>query len=104
MATDNKSARSLDLLDKDIRRLQAKAKQLEDEIDNNFTYLQNHSAALFINSLFPRKIRADDPAREGLLGAFFQNERLMNPLNKLATRLVGQASHFINKLIDKWID
>jgi cell division septum initiation protein DivIVA len=103
MATDNKSARSLDLLDKDIRRLQAKAKKLEDEIDNNFTYLQRHSAALFINSLFPRKIRAEETAREGLLGVFLENERLMNTLNKLATRLVNRATEFINKLIDKWI-
>jgi hypothetical protein len=103
MASDTKSARSLDLLDKDIRRLQEKAKKLEDEIDNNFSYLQQHSAALFINSLFPRKIRKD-PASEGLLGALFQNERLMNALNKGATRLVDRVAAFINKLIDKWID
>ncbi len=104
MATNNKRVSGLDLLEKDIRRLQAKAKKLEDEIDNSFTYLQNHSAALFINSLFPRKIRVEDPAREGFLGAFFQNERLMNTLNKMATRLVDRATDFINKLIDKWID
>lgn len=104
MATDTRTSRSLDLLDKDIRRLKEKAKKLEEEIDSNFTYLQQHSAALFINSLFPRKVRSEDPTRDGLLGALFQNERLMNTLNKLANRLVDRASVFINKLIDKWID
>ncbi|MDR3716080.1 MAG: hypothetical protein P4L51_25030 [Puia sp.] len=104
MASDNKSARSLDALDKDIRRLQEKAKKLEDEIDNNFSYLQQHSAALFINSLFPKKSRKEDLADEGLLGVFLQNERLSNALNKLATRAVKRVSDLVNKLIDKWID
>ncbi len=104
MAKDSKTARSLDILDKDIRRLQEKAKSLEEEIDQNFVYLQHHSATIFINSLFPGKRRERDERTEGLLQALLQNDRLQGTLHKLLTRLAEKGSGLINKLIDKWID
>ena len=39
----SKAARTLETLEKDIRRLKKKARVLEQQLDDNFTYFQQHS-------------------------------------------------------------
>jgi len=51
MATNVKKPHNLDSLDKEIRVLRQKARQLEGRIDDNFIYFQNHSGSLFMRSL-----------------------------------------------------
>ena len=47
-------------LDGEIRRLKVKSRELEDQIDENFAYFQQHSGSLFVRSLLPRKIEGED--------------------------------------------
>jgi len=69
MASLTKTARSLDSLEEEIRQLRQKARQLEEKIDDNFTYFQEHSGSMFIRSLLPRKIEG-----ETLTGSKKENE------------------------------
>jgi|SRR5579859_4426079 len=105
MAPNGKQVRGLDSLDKEIHRLEQKAKRLEQNIDDNFTYFQHHSGSLFVNSLFPRKTEEEMHAEGFSLGGnilytLLQNERLRKSLGKLGSRLAERLGDGLNRLID----
>ena len=101
MATSTTAARGLDSLDKEIRRLQKKAKQLEGKIDENFTYFQQHSGSLFVRSLLPRKIEGETLTGNTLLDTFLQNERLQKILIRLADQLAEKLGDSLNWLVNR---
>ncbi len=101
MPRTTKAARSLEALDQDIRRLRQKAKQLEDRIDENFTYFQQHSGSMFVRSLLPRKIEGEALTGFKLLDAFLQNDRLQRILLRLADRVAERLGDGLNWVVDK---
>jgi hypothetical protein len=86
-------------LDGEIRRLKAKAQGLEEEIDENFAYFQQHSGSLFVRSLLPRKIEGEDLTGYRLLDKVMENERLQTVLLKLADILAEKLGDSLNWLI-----
>jgi len=96
-----KGARSMNALDQDIRRLRNKARLLEDQIDVNFTYLQQHSGSMFVRSLLPRKIEGEAMTGIQLLDTFLQNERLQGVLLRLADRIAVRLGDGLNWVIDR---
>lgn len=106
MAANTQQVRGLDTLDREIKVLRQKAKKLEKEIDETFTYFQEHSGTLFVNSLFPRKTEEEKHA-EGLslggniLYTLLQNERLRKNLGKLTTKLADRVGEGLNILMDR---
>lgn len=101
MAALTKTARSLDSLDREIRRLQKKATQLEGQIDDNFTYFTQHSGSMFVRSLLPRKIEGEVLTGIKLLDTFLQNERLQKILVRLADRLAEKLGDGLNWLVNR---
>jgi hypothetical protein len=97
----NKGARSMNALDQDIRRLRNKARLLEEQIDINFTYLQQHSGSMFVRSLLPRKIEGEAMTGIQLLDTFLQNERLQGVLLRLADRIAVRLGDGLNWVIDR---
>ncbi|HLZ86619.1 MAG TPA: hypothetical protein VKQ52_05255 [Puia sp.] len=98
MSKLTKADRSLDTLDQEIRRLRAKAKQLEERIDENFSYFQQHSGSMFVRSLLPRKIDGEELTGLRLVDTVLQNERLQNILLKLADILAEKLGDGLNWL------
>ncbi|WP_431212914.1 hypothetical protein ACQ86N_45945 [Puia sp. P3] len=96
-----KGARSVHALDQDIRRLRNKARLLEEQIDVNFTYLQQHSGSMFVRSLLPRKIEGEAMTGIQLLDTFLQNERLQGVLLRLADRIAVKLGDGLNWVIDR---
>jgi len=96
-----KGARSMNALDQDIRRLRNKARLLEEQIDVNFTYLQQHSGSMFVRSLLPRRIEGEAMTGIQLLDTFLQNERLQGVLLSLADRIAVRLGDGLNWLIDR---
>jgi hypothetical protein len=88
-------------LDGDIRRLKVKARELEDQIDENFAYFQQHSGSLFVRSLLPRKIEGEDLTGYRLLDKVMENERLQTVLLKLADILAEKLGDSLNWLITR---
>ena len=86
-------------LDGEIRRLKVKAQGLEDQIDENFAYFQQHSGSLFVRSLLPRKIEGEDLTGYRLLDKVMENERLQTVLLKLADILAEKLGDSLNWLI-----
>lgn len=89
----------MEALDGEIRRLKAKAQGLEEEIDENFAYFQQHSGSLFVRSLLPRKIEGEDLTGYRLLDKVMENERLQTVLLKLADILAEKLGDSLNWLI-----
>ncbi|HTI10897.1 MAG TPA: hypothetical protein VL832_20145 [Puia sp.] len=101
MPATTKAARSLDALEDDIRRLRQKARQLEEKMDENFTYFQEHSGSMFIRSLLPRKIEGESVTGVKILDTFLQNERLQKILIRLADKLAEKVGDGLNWLVSR---
>lgn len=98
MSKTGKADRSMDALDQEIRRLRVKAKQLEERIDENFNYFQQHSGSMFVRSLLPRKIDGEELTGLRLVDTVLENERLQNILLKLADILAEKLGDGLNWL------
>jgi hypothetical protein len=101
MAKSTKASRSMSALDGDIRRLRAKAKQLEEKIDENFNYFQQHSGSLFVRSLLPRKLEGEELTGYRLLDRVMENERLQKVLLRLADILAEKLGDGLNWLVTR---
>ena len=95
----SKASRTLDTLEKDIRRLKKKARLLEQQLDDNFTYFQQHSGTLFVRSLLPRRVEGQSVTGNPVLDPFLQNERLQRVLAKLADILAEKFGDGLNWVI-----
>jgi len=93
-----KADRSMDALDQEIRRLRVKAKQLEEKIDENFNYFQQHSGSMFVRSLLPRKIDGEELTGLRLVDTFLQNERLQKVILRIADILAEKLGDGLNWL------
>jgi hypothetical protein len=101
MPKSTKASRSLDSLDGEIKRLRIKAKQLEEKIDENFNYFQQHSGSLFVRSLLPRKLEGEELTGYRLLDRVMENERLQKVLLKLADILAEKLGDGLNWLVTR---
>ena len=101
MPKNTKAARSMYALDQEIRGLRQKARELEGQIDENFTYFQEHSGSMFVRSLLPRKIEGEALTGVRLLDSFLQNERLQKILIRLADQLADKLGDGLNWLVNR---
>jgi hypothetical protein len=94
---------SLDSLDREIRRLKRKTRQLEEKMDDNLLYFQEHFTSLALRSMLPRKTSEEGAAasNHGVLNFFLQNERLQESLVKLGTWSAAKLGEGINSLVDR---
>lgn len=98
----NKKVHSLESLDKEINRLRQKAKNLEAKMDDNFSYLHEHSSALMINTLLSGFIIKNKESVSGSVFNFLlQSERLQQTLSKLSEIAVDKVANVIDALINK---
>lgn len=98
MPNRSKADRSMDALDQEIRRLRVKAQQLEEKIDDNFNYFQQHSGSMFVRSLLPRKIDGEELTGLRLVDSVLENERLQGILLKLADLIAEKLGDGLNWL------
>ena len=101
MSRSTKASRSLDSLDGEIRRLRTKARQLEEKIDENFNYFQQHSGSLFVRSLLPRKLEGEELTGYRLLDRVMENEQLQKVLLRLADILAEKLGDGLNWLVTR---
>ena len=101
MPKPTKASRSMDALDQEIRRLRTKAKGLEQEIDENFTYFQQHSGSLFVRSLLPREMDGEELTGYRLLDRIMENERLLNVLLRHADILAEKLGDGLNWMVHR---
>ena len=101
MPRSTKASRSMDALDGEIRRLRTKAKKLEAEIDENFTYFQQHSGSLFVRSLLPKKLEGEELTGYRLLDRVIENEHMQKVLLRFADILAEKLGDGLNWLVTR---
>jgi hypothetical protein len=102
MTKSTKASRSMEALDGEIRRLRVKARQLEDQIDENFSYFQQHSGSMFVRSLLPRKLENEEVLTGfRLVDKLLENERLQKVILRLADHLAETIGDGLNWLINR---
>jgi hypothetical protein len=100
MALANKNIHDLRSLEKEISRLLREARKLENKLDGNLNYLQEHSSSLMINTLLSSIIKTETVSGT-VFNFLLQNERLQKTLGKLAEVLVDKAAVGVDTLINK---
>lgn len=91
----------MDSLEEDIRKLRKKARKLEHQLDDNFTYFQQHSGTLFVRSLLPRRVEGETVTGNPIIDPFLQNERLQKVLARLADILAEKLGEGLNWMINR---
>jgi hypothetical protein len=98
----NKAARSLQQLDDEIEALKEKARRLEDEMDESWSYFQEHSGQLFVRSLVPKSFEGLLPLTGiRLVDAILGSERLQKLVERLAEKGAGWLGDALNWLSNK---
>ena len=92
--------KSLGALDKEIKRLQVKAKTLEDRLDDQFEHIQAHFPGMLLNSILPVKRETEGPAAQ-LVRLFTGNAALQKSLGRLADFLAEKATDGLDSLLGK---
>jgi hypothetical protein len=95
-----KKVYDLESLDKEIARLHKQAKMLENKMDDSFSYLQEHSSSLMINTLLSGLINKSSLGG-GVINLFAQSEKLQKTLGNLAEILVDRIANVLDFLVNK---
>jgi len=98
----NKAAHSLQKLDDEIDALKEKARQLEVQLDESWSYFSEHSGQMFVRSLVPRSFEGLLP-RTGirLVDALLESEWLQKIIERLADKGAGWLGDVLNWLSSK---
>jgi hypothetical protein len=98
--TGSSRFKNLASLENEIRKLQSKAKQLEQKMGQELENLQENYGSMALNSIFPVRKEKEGPAT-GLLRVFTGNERLRKTLGRLADYLAEKTSDRLDQLLEK---
>jgi len=97
MANENQ----LDILEKEIKRLQMRTRQLEREIDSKLDYFQDNYRSMAIKSFLPSVL-----AKAGIAGSiidmFLENQKFRDALNKITSSLFDKVSDGVDFLAKKF--
>jgi hypothetical protein len=92
---------NLDTLEKEIYRLQLRAKNTRDELNNNFEYLQDHYTSMTMNSVFSRSSCRKEKLKEKIISSIWENEKIHDGLDQIIERLADKTSDGIENLLNK---
>ncbi len=103
MGSTSKKIRNLNSLNNEILKLEAKANNIGEKLDNNFSYLQENYLTLIKKSIF--KSSATGAAGIGIVSVIISsligNERLREVLSKVASPLADKAAGWIETLMSR---
>jgi len=92
---------NLDTLEKEIYRLQLKAKNTKDKLNDNFDYLQDHYTSMTMNSVFNRSSSRKEKMKEKIISFIWENEKIQDGLDQIIDRLTDKTSEGIESLLNK---
>jgi hypothetical protein len=101
MGSSSKKISNLNSLNREILKLETKANNIGQKLDNKFDYLQENYLTLIKKSIF--RSNATGAAGVGIVSAIVSsligNERLREALSKAASPLADKAAGWIENLI-----
>lgn len=97
---NSKEIHSLQKLEKEIYRLQLKAKNIEQQLDDNFDHLQDNFHGMAWNSLIRYK-SSKQRWSAGVVQGLLSQERLQDALARIVSYLADKLSDGIEGLIGR---
>ena len=91
----------LDVLEKEIKRLQMRSRLLEREIDSKLDFFQDNYRSMAIKSFLP-SILAKAGIAGSLIDMFLENKKFRDALNKITSSLFDKISDGVSFLTKKF--
>ena len=88
-------------LDKAIRELKKKQKDLESKLDANMQSLKSNYFGMTLNTVFGSKKKASSGFWSEILGRFMESEKLQNSVSKLAETLADKVGEGLNRAFNQ---
>jgi hypothetical protein len=95
-----KNIHNLDSLEREIYRLRLEAKNMEQQLDKNLSYLQKHYSSMTLHSIFQQK-EPKELLKEKILHSVWENEKLQQALGKIVDHLVDKTVEGAETVFDK---
>ncbi|MES1217017.1 MAG: hypothetical protein ABUT20_15995 [Bacteroidota bacterium] len=92
--------KNIESLEGQIRRLQDKAKILEEKLDVNLDYLQDNYSSMIMGSIF-NKEGIKNSFAGSFAGFFLGNEKLQEAVSNIVNNLAEKATIGLEKLSEK---
>lgn len=101
-----KKINNTESLNEEISRLQSKAKELENRLDNSLNYLQDNYSAMIVNSVFSKAGNMLPGGIKGgiigtILSLILSNEKIAEAFSKITNHLAEKAADSIDRLAEK---
>jgi hypothetical protein len=100
MGSTSKKIRNLNSLNNEILKLEAKANNIGEKLDNNFDYLQENYLTLIKKSVF-KSGGAGLGIVSVIISSLIGHERLQEALFKVANPLADKAAGWIENLLSR---
>jgi preprotein translocase subunit SecB len=84
-------------LDRAIRELKKKQKDLESKLDTNMQTLKSNYFGMTLNTVFGSKNKTSGAFWTEIVGRFIENEKLQNSMSKLAETLADKVGEGLNR-------
>ena len=88
-------------LDRSIRELKKKQKDLEGKLDENLQTLKSNYVGMTMNSVFGSKKKASAGFWTEIVGRFMESEKLQNSVSKLAETLADKVGEGLNRAFNQ---
>ena len=92
---------NLDTLEKEIYRLQLKANNTRNKLNDNLEYLQDHYTSMTVNSVLNRSSCRKEKMKEKVISLIWENEKIQDGLDQIIERLADKTSDGIENLLSK---
>ena len=93
--------KDIDSLDNEIQRLQVKAGNLEERLNDNFEYLQENYSSMIMSSVFSNTGTVKNSIAGTVAGYVLGNEKLQEVISRFVNHLVDKAATGLDKLADR---
>jgi hypothetical protein len=88
-------------LDRSIRELKKKQKDLEGKLDENLQTLKSNYFGMTMNSVFGSKKKSSAGFWTEIVGRFMESEKLQNSVSKLAETLADKVGDGLNRAFNQ---
>ena len=93
--------KNIDTLEKEIYRLELKARDHKNKMEKNFGHLQKHYASMTMNSFFNHNASSKEKVREKIFSTIWENEKVRNGIDKIVDYVSEKATDGVETLLNK---
>ena len=102
MSTYSENINTLDKLESKIARLKAKSRKLEQQLEENFDFLQDNYGSMVKSSIFRKTSSAAENFSGFLIRSFVNQHQFQEALDRVIEHFAAKAAYWIDSLMN-WV-